>query len=193
MEECRLPIGLLSKITLIRFGNFLNSPKIFKTEDGELRDWRGLQDQAKLNFEEKSRVSGSRNKTVEIIILWSKKQTISFISIGDLWRALTKIERHDVQQHLLDQVNHDIQRYQRLIGAANISLEDQLEITRTRRDILTLEDITSVHEGGTVTQFDAMVLNGQEDEGFADHIVERMKEIGLKIFYPQIDLIAGWI
>ena len=38
-----------------------------------------------------------------------------------------------------------------------------------------------------------MVLNGQEDEGFADHIVERMKEIGLKIFYPQIDLIAGWI
>ena len=83
----------------------------------------------------------------EIIILWSKKQTISFISIGDLWRALTKIERHDVQQHLLDQVNQDIQRYQRLIGAANISLEDQLEITRTRRDILTLEDITSVHEG----------------------------------------------
>ena len=47
--------------------------------------------------------------------------------------------------------------------------------------------------GGTVTQFDAMVLNGQEDEGFADHIVERMKEIGLKIFYPQIDLIAGGI
>jgi hypothetical protein len=38
-----------------------------------------------------------------------------------------------------------------------------------------------------------MVLNGQEDEGFADHIVERMKEIGLKIFYPQIDLIAGGI
>ena len=83
----------------------------------------------------------------EIIILWSKKQTNSYISIGDLWRALTKIERHDVQQHLLDQVNQDIQRYQRIIGAANISLEDQLEITRTRRDILTLEDITSVHEG----------------------------------------------
>ena len=63
MENCRLPIGLLRKQTLIRFGNFLNSPKIFKTEDGELRDWRGLQDQAKLNFEEKERVSGSSNKT----------------------------------------------------------------------------------------------------------------------------------
>ena len=63
MEDCRLPIGLLLKKTLIRFGNFLNSPKIFKTEDDELRDWRGLQDQAKLNFEEKERVLGSSNKT----------------------------------------------------------------------------------------------------------------------------------
>ena len=94
----------------------------------------------------------------EIIILWSKKQTISFISIGDLWRALTKIERHDVQQHLLDQVNQDIQRYQRLIGAANISLEDQLEITRTRRDILTLEDITSVHEGKSLELKHILIL-----------------------------------
>ena len=95
---------------------------------------------------------------VEIIILWSKKQTISFISIGDLWRALSKIERHDVQQHLLDQVNQDIQRYQRLIGAANISLEDQLEITRTRRDILTLEDITSVHEGKSLELKHILIL-----------------------------------
>ena len=94
----------------------------------------------------------------EIIILWSKKQTISFISIGDLWRALTKIERHDIQQHLLDQVNQDIQRYQRLIGAANISLEDQLEITRTRRDILTLEDITSVHEGKSLELKHILIL-----------------------------------
>ena len=85
-------------------------------------------------------------KIGEIIILWSRKQTRSFISIGDLWRALTKIERHDVQQHLEEQVNQDIQRYQRLIGN-KISLEDQFEITRTRRDILTLEDITTVHEG----------------------------------------------
>ena len=89
---------------------------------------------------------GSDNKTGEIIILWSRKQTSLFISIGDLWRALTKIERHDVQQHLEEQVNQDIQRYQRLIGN-KISLEDQFEITRTRRDILTLEDITTVHEG----------------------------------------------
>ena len=54
MEDCSLPIGLLRKITLIKFGNFLNSPKILKTEYGEFRDWRGLQDQAKLNFKEKS-------------------------------------------------------------------------------------------------------------------------------------------
>ena len=43
MEDCRLPIGLLRKRILIRFGNCLNSPKILKTEGGdELRDWRGL-------------------------------------------------------------------------------------------------------------------------------------------------------
>jgi len=56
------PMWVLSLATLDRLGNFLNNRKILKTEDGELRDYRGLVDQAKLNPEEKGRVEGSNNK-----------------------------------------------------------------------------------------------------------------------------------
>ena len=59
------PMWVLSLATLDRLGNFLNNRKILKTEGGELRDYRGLEDQAKLTPEEKSKVDGSNNKAGE--------------------------------------------------------------------------------------------------------------------------------
>ena len=56
------PMWVLSLATLDRLGNFLNNRKLLKTEDGELRDYRGLEDQAKLSPEERGRVEGSNNK-----------------------------------------------------------------------------------------------------------------------------------
>ena len=63
-----IPMWVLTPPTLDRLGNFLNNRKILRTEPesqndpGELRDYRGLEDHAKLIPEEKGRVQASNNK-----------------------------------------------------------------------------------------------------------------------------------
>ena len=70
MDDSRLddseqskPLCMLSQATLDRLGDFLDSHKTLKTEDDGLRDWRGLQDLAKLSREQREHVNCKPNKT----------------------------------------------------------------------------------------------------------------------------------
>ena len=83
-QDCRLddsvqlkPLWVLSLGTLDRFGNFLNNPKTLRTEepDRQLRDWRGLQDQANLSLEQRERVKASKNKA-------GKRSSINYVVLS---------------------------------------------------------------------------------------------------------------
>ena len=66
------PLWVLSLGTLDRFGNFLNNTKTLRTEepDRQLRDWRGLQDQANLSLEQRERVKASKNKAGKVSFIY---------------------------------------------------------------------------------------------------------------------------
>ena len=49
----------------------------------------------------------------------------------------------------------------------------------------------SVQQNRELVKYDAMIINGPEDEEFVDHMVERLEKIGLKIFYPPRDVRVG--
>ena len=54
------------------------------------------------------------------------------------------------------------------------------------------QDLASVKRGDqNLEKFDAMVLFGSEEEEFAEHMVERLEQIGMKIFYHPRDLRLG--
>jgi len=203
-QDCRLddsvqlkPLWVLSLGTLDRFGNFLNNLKTLRTEepDRQLRDWRGLQDQANLSLEQRERVKASKNKAGEIISIWSRRPGDQAITIGQLWRALTRMERHDVQRELQKQILRDCE------GVKNLNFqsgEDVALLTR-RGDLLTVQDVQiaqgdqGAQQSTELPQIDALVLYGQEDERFVEYLVERMEKIGLKVFFPPRDLRAGMI
>ena len=78
-QDCQLddsvqlkPLWVLSLGTLDRFGNFLNNLKTLRTEepDRQLRDWRGLQDQANLSLEQRERVKASKNKAGKVSFIY---------------------------------------------------------------------------------------------------------------------------
>lgn len=80
------------------------------------------------------------------------------VTIGHLWKALTKMERNDVKLALKEQIIKDCLASRHFLKA-----------------------------------MDALCLYGNEDEKFAEYMVDRMEKMGLKIFFPPRDLRAGMI
>ena len=115
----------------------------------------------------------SLSLTETIIAIWSTTPNVK-VTVGDLWRALTKMERHDVQREVKENFQKDCQAARNCRIPQNM---DPVEFTKTQ-----LKE-----------RYHAMLLHGQEDEAFAEYMVTRMEDIGLKVFYPPRDLRAGMI
>ena len=60
-------LWVLSFTSVDRLGLYLDRKMTLRTEDGGLRDWRGLLDHAGFGHEEKTRVQNKENKKTGII------------------------------------------------------------------------------------------------------------------------------
>lgn len=89
------PLTALSKSTLRKLSNLLNSKKILRSEEGYERDWRGLASLAKQKFLcDENAVSGD-DPTTKVIQLWciNNPNTATF---SHLEQFLGIIDRWDV-------------------------------------------------------------------------------------------------
>lgn len=51
----------------------------------------------------------------------------------------------------------------------------------------------SLRDKKKLIKYDACIINGNQDEAFAEYMVVRLEAIGLSIFYPPRDLRAGML
>lgn len=94
MKLAEAPLQALSRKSKAQLSQLLNGIKILPSEEGYLRDWRGLAHCAKVKSELVAFLAERADPTKELIEHWAKQTTACKLS--DLQAYLGHIDRWDV-------------------------------------------------------------------------------------------------
>lgn len=94
MKLAEAPLQALSPKTKAQLSQLLNGIKILPSEEGYLRDWRGLAHCAKLKSEIVTFLADRTDPTRELLEHWTKQANACKLS--DLQKFLGQIDRWDV-------------------------------------------------------------------------------------------------
>lgn len=188
LNECvdlsKVPLGALNYKTYELLSALLNRKKIFKSEDGYYRDWRGLFQVLKLDNYLVAELENHNNPTKRVLDLW--ENSLKGANLKDLQNVLGLIDRWDVLDDSNKLFYDDAEKF--LSKTAKQVSTDQLEETSIGAD----EDIITKDDTRQNKQFyDAFILFADADIEFATKIMERMEERKLKICIKDRDLLAG--
>eukprot|EP00095_Tigriopus_kingsejongensis_P004636 maker-scaffold291_size219542-snap-gene-1.25 protein:Tk04636 transcript:maker-scaffold291_size219542-snap-gene-1.25-mRNA-1 annotation:"hypothetical protein DAPPUDRAFT_305569" len=175
-------LQILRSASLDILSQMLNPRKRLLTEDGQLRDYRGLAELAHLEATQIQRIEGNPDHMRELVKIWCRKN----VTVYDLVNGLMSIGRFDVYDDGLEVLIKDCEYAQ-----AN-GIQDHIGNTQ---NALTLRDIRALQKSEQLVTYDAMILHSESDfdQDFAFHLVERMEALGLKVFLPCRDLVVGMI
>lgn len=171
---------VLRTATLERLGSGLSRPKLILTEDGVLRDWRGLADLANLPFHVKQKLESASDAAQQILTFWGGREAEGFgkaeqnnqaVTVYHFIEALRKMDRHDVLEDCWSVIVSDCRLAKESLSSSS-ALAPKAPVQPEE-------------------YFDAMVVFADEDASFAEHLVLRMESAGLKVFVLQRDLTVG--
>lgn len=162
--------------------SMLNPRKRLLTDDGHLRDYRGIIEFAHLEAAQCQRVESNPDHMRELVKIWCRKN----VTVHDLINALMHIERFDVYDDAKDHLIKDCEY------ALECGVQDRVGDTQ---NALTLHDIRAIQKREKLGTYDAMILHSDHefDQEFSFHLVERMEALGLKVFLPCRDMVVGTI
>lgn len=192
-----IPVSALKQRTFQLLAVLLNKKKIFKSEDGYYRDWRGLFQAIHLENHFIAEVEAHANPSQRIFELWrssaSKEGKVpslldlqNILGIIDRWDIVDdsdKLFREDAEQYLAEK-----QRVQIPTSAQQPAETEQLSSNQqvADDDIITKDD-TIYHK----QTYDAFVLFADKDIEFASKIIHKMEERNLKLCLKDRDVLAG--
>ncbi|XP_055634753.1 myeloid differentiation primary response protein MyD88 [Toxorhynchites rutilus septentrionalis] len=182
-----IPLSALKHETCKHLSAMLNKRKVFRTDDGYFRDWRGLFQVICLDNQYTSDLQNHANPTAHILHLWQKAGARARYepNLWELQRILVLMARHDVWDDSEARINDDARSF--LIAELNhVSQKQIVSCEKSDADILTRDD-TSSHK----QQYDAFILYADKDAEFASEIIERMEERNLKLCVKDRDILAG--
>uniref|UniRef100_A0A1Q3F6C9 Putative myd88 n=1 Tax=Culex tarsalis TaxID=7177 RepID=A0A1Q3F6C9_CULTA len=192
-----IPVSALRQRTFQLLAVLLNKKKIFKSEDGYYRDWRGLLQAIDLENHYFAEIEADKNPSQRIFELWKisatqKKKVPSLLELQnilgiiDRWDIVddsNKLFREDAELYLAEK--HRVQ----IPTSANQPKETEQLISNQQvadDDIITKDD-TIYHK----QIYDAFVLFADADIEFASKIVHKMEEKNLKLCLKDRDVLAG--
>ncbi|XP_039432233.1 myeloid differentiation primary response protein MyD88 [Culex pipiens pallens] len=192
-----IPVSVLRQATFKLLAVLLNKKKIFKSEDGYYRDWRGLFQAIPLENHYIAEVEADADPCKKIFELWKIKATKegkapsllelqNILGIIDRWDVVddsNKLFREDAEQYLAEK-----QRVHLPISANQLIETEQLSNNQqvADDDIITKDDTIYKKQ-----IYDAFVLFADADIEFASKIVHKMEERNLKLCLKDRDVLAG--
>uniref|UniRef100_A0A182IZK0 TIR domain-containing protein n=1 Tax=Anopheles atroparvus TaxID=41427 RepID=A0A182IZK0_ANOAO len=187
-----VPLESLSPLTRSLLGNLLNQRRIFTSEDGYSRDWRGLFELVGIPKSYYPLVKDHDNPTCYLLELWNSKseQCKRGANLAELQNVLGCIDRWDILDDTSKMFEQDAEQYlvkeqQRATKKAQTAeLQESRELTDI--DIITKDD-TLDHK----QQYDAFILFAQEDMEFASKMVDRLEARGLNLCLKDRDILGG--
>ncbi|KAF4522985.1 hypothetical protein B566_EDAN009576 [Ephemera danica] len=194
VDLSKVPLKALGPRTLDDICVKLDSKKILISDDGKLRDWRGLADAVGLPGDEITALGCLQNPTYKVLEQWQKlKDPQIAASLANLVDILASIDRWDIA----DDTEALIVRVSNI---ATISVKDaetylsrdteQVKESLSLLNTLTEDDLWR-GEGEKPQLYDALLLHAEEDEEKAIGILNSLEKRGLKICIKQRDLLVG--
>ncbi|XP_058465595.1 myeloid differentiation primary response protein MyD88-like [Malaya genurostris] len=189
-----IPLHALGHRTFQLLSALLNKKKIFKSEEGYCRDWRGLFQVLRLENQYVSELENNANPTRRVIDLWQEAAENAKIApnLMELQEILGKIDRWDVRDSSNKFIYEDAEVFltqcQRIRSRESDASGNKIldEFRGTDEDIITVDD-TYNHK----QFYDAFVLFADADVEFATKMIERLEEKQLKICVKDRDFLAG--
>ena len=186
------PLWVLQASTVQDVSVLLEQEKLIATEDGLLRDWRGvaqLSGLARDNIVYQRITHCKEGHFTETFNAWKK---LSGASTKDLCSVLQRIDRFDVWDDVEIKVGEDIQLATETAAKKGLDLKD-LAVTdlarkriETEEDALTYEDLDCLNRGTPLPSYDAFILYGEEDAATVRDIVKNLEAQVLSYFLREI-------
>ncbi|KAG8238356.1 hypothetical protein J437_LFUL018800 [Ladona fulva] len=178
-EVQKCPVHALRLNTIAKISNSLNSNKILPTDDGFLRDWRGLAQLAGIDVQIVMNIASKSDPTAEFFKSWSRiGDQEKSVSVGLLLSFLRKMDRWDA-----------IDDTTKMIGYfGNVT-----EVFCVIELIFSVsDDVCRLDKGLLPQNYDAYLLFAEDDADFAMQIIDRMEnEYKLKLCVKDRDLVGG--
>ena len=175
------PLWVLQTSTVQALSVLLEQERLLATEEGLLRDWRGVAELSGLAGDNivYQRISNCRDgHFAETFSAWKK---LPGASIKDLSSVLEKIDRFDVWDDVAEKVAEDVQVAIETAAKKGLDLKN-LAVTdlarkriETEDDALTYEDMDCLNRGQPLPNYDAFILYSQEDSDTVADIVKNLE------------------
>jgi len=170
---------LLRPPTLRILAQMLNPTKILLSDDGHLRDWRGLAELIGIdmlaiqNFE-------SQSDPFKALFHHSLKN----LTVLEVIAIFEKMDRYDIIDDTQALFESDLSLQNECPNLSLKSFENETPVT--------IDDSEHIKESGSLLQYDAFILYAREDQEFVNEVIDKMEgEYGLKLCLKDRDLIAG--
>lgn len=180
----QIPLAALSTSTREIISVLLNPLKIIPTDEGLPRDWRGLAQLVGLTGQMVQLLSTKADPTWQVLSQWKEG------SLGHLTSILGQLDRWDVVDDTAEYMVEDARKFlKRKEETPNSAPEIDVDI---EKQILTVADLSRLEQGLEPQRYDAFLLFADEDQDFADLIVQKLENYyGLKLCLKDRDLIGG--
>lgn len=186
VDLSKVPLNALNHRSYQLLSALLNKKKIFKSEEGYYRDWRGLFQVLKLDHFHKAELDNHANPTKRLLDLW--QESLRGANLKELQHVLGQIDRWDVLDDSNKLIYQDAEKF--LSNQSNEAHRtDAVEkscYSESDEDIITNDDTRHKKQ-----YYDAFILFADADIEFATKIMERMEERKLKLCVKDRDLLAG--
>ncbi|XP_055595764.1 myeloid differentiation primary response protein MyD88 [Uranotaenia lowii] len=187
----KIPVEAMRQPTLLLLSAMLNKHKIFTSEEGYHRDWRGLFQAISFDHHPIDVVKDSLNPTEKVMQLWQslEKEAKLKPNLGQLQQILGIIDRWDVMDDsrklMYEDAEHFLAAKHKLVDreAENQTISERYGETDeiiTKDDTLTKKQI-----------YDAFILYADSDIEFASRIINRLEEKNLKVCIRDRDILGG--
>uniref|UniRef100_A0A182WMG8 TIR domain-containing protein n=1 Tax=Anopheles minimus TaxID=112268 RepID=A0A182WMG8_9DIPT len=188
-----VPLNALNTRTRDLLAELLNHRRIFTSEDGYFRDWRGVFDVVGIPKNYLPLVSTNASPTRRLLELWQSEthQCKRDANLAELQCVLGCIDRWDILDDTSKMFEQDAEQHlirEQKRSARKLSEADAMESSTARADcdIITKDD-TADHK----QQYDAFILYADADVEFASKMVERLEARGMQLCLKDRDILGG--
>ncbi|XP_050093236.1 myeloid differentiation primary response protein MyD88 [Anopheles aquasalis] len=188
-DLAKTPLRALSDRSRELLAGLLNHRRIFASEEGYFRDWRGAFDVIGIPKRFHALVENNASPTKCLLDLWDQESANCKrpASLAQLQEVLGCIDRWDVVDDTSKSFEEDAVKFLLKQQSSNrVEMKQTTGDDLEDMDIITRDD-THEHK----QQYDAFILYADQDIEFASKMVAKLEKRGMRLCLRDRDILAG--
>uniref|UniRef100_A0A2M4AMH2 Putative tir domain protein n=1 Tax=Anopheles triannulatus TaxID=58253 RepID=A0A2M4AMH2_9DIPT len=187
-DLAKAPLGALSDRSRELLAGLLNQRRIFTSEEGYFRDWRGAFDVIGIPKRFHALVENNPSPTKCMLELWAHESANCKrpANLAQLQEVLGCIDRWDVVDDTSKSFEEDAMKF--LLKKQSST---RVEMKQTADDLEDMDIITRDDTHDHKQHYDAFILYADQDIEFASKMVAKLEKRGMRLCLRDRDILAG--